>query len=106
MSTSPIPGEHHPIPPHELPPVDPPSARFIMQLFVIPFLVVVVLVCLLLLVYGLFGKLATSSRDAIDYVQTIRSGNENRRWRAAYELASLIQNEPSLARDSKLQDEI
>lgn len=92
--------------PDELPPVDPPSAKFIMQLFVVPFLVVVVLVCVLLLVYGLFGKVASSPRDALDYVQTIRAGNENRRWRAAYELASLIHNEPQLRRDAKLQSDL
>jgi hypothetical protein len=93
-------------PPLDLPPVDPPSARFILQLFVIPFVVVVILVCILLIVYGLFGKLATGGQDALEYVQIIRSGNENRRWRAAYELASQIHNEPNLARDSKLQNEL
>jgi hypothetical protein len=67
---------------------------------------VVILVCVLLLVYTFFGKLASNSRDAIEHVRVIRSGNENRRWRAAYELASLIQNEPSLAHDDKLQDEL
>ncbi|GIW89176.1 MAG: hypothetical protein KatS3mg108_3500 [Isosphaeraceae bacterium] len=91
-----------PTTPDELPPVDPPSARFILQLFVIPFVVVVILVCLLLIVYGLFGRLATGGRDALPLVQAIRSENENRRWRAAYELASLIYNEPKLARDSAL----
>lgn len=93
-------------PPVELPPVDPPSAKFILQLFVIPFLVVIVLVCVLLLVYGLFGKLAAGSRDALEHVQIIRSGNENRRWRAAYELASLIHNEPSLAKDDQLRRDL
>lgn len=95
-----------PPPPTELPLVDPPSARFIMQLFVIPFIVVVVLVCLLLVVYGLFGRLATSGQDALGYVQEIRSENENRRWRAAYELASLIYNEPKLANDPALLGEL
>jgi HEAT repeat protein len=99
MTSEPTP---RPTTPDELPPVDPPSARFIMQLFVIPFIVVVILVCLLLVVYGLFGRLATGGRDATPLVQSIRSENENRRWRAAYELASLIYNEPKLARDSDL----
>lgn len=89
-----------------LPPVEPPSARFIMQLFVIPFIVVVVLVLSLLVVYGLFGRIATGGRDALEFVQAIRSQNENRRWRAAFELASLIHNEPKLAHDDALQAEL
>lgn len=89
-----------------LPPVDPPSARFIMQLFVIPFIVVLVLVFFLLVVYGLFGRIATGGRDAIEFVQAIRSQNENRRWRAAFELASLIHNEPKLANDAALLGEL
>ncbi len=105
MSES-LPPSHHKTPLIDLPPVDPPSAKFILQLFVIPFLVVVLLVCALLLVYGLFGKIASGSKDALEHVQIIRSGNENRRWRAAYELASLIHNEPSLASDAKLRADL
>jgi hypothetical protein len=95
-----------PTPPEELPPVDPPSARFIMQLFVIPFLVVVALVCGLLVVYTLFGRIGSGTHDAVEYVRTIRSGNEHRRSRAAYDLASLIHNEPKLAEDPALLGEI
>ena len=86
----------------ELPPVEPPSARFIVQLFVVPFVIVVVLVTFLLLIYTFFGRLATGGRDPGGYVEAIRSGNENRRWRAAYELASLIHNDDRLARDPEL----
>lgn len=93
-------------PPGDLPPVEPPSARFIVQLFIIPFLVVVVLVCFLMLVYVFFGKIATGGNDATDLVRTIRSGNENRRWRAAQELASLIHNDPKLTRDPALLGEL
>ncbi len=93
-------------PPGDLPPVEPPSARFIVQLFIIPFLVVVVLVCFLMLVYVLFGKMATGGSDATELVRTIRSGNENRRWRAAQELASLLHNDPKLTRDPALLGEL
>ena len=90
----------------ELPPIEPPSARFIMQLFVVPFLIVLVLVGFLLLVYTLFGRLATGGKDPGGYIQAIRSGNENRRWRAAYELASLIHNDASLVKNRDLLGEL
>ncbi len=105
MSTSPTPHEPPPPPLGDLPPVEPPSARFIMQLFVIPFIVVVILVCFLMLVYVMFGRLA-SGGDASDYVRAIRSNNPNRRWRAAYELASLIHNDSRLASDPRLLGEL
>ena len=82
----------------DLPPVEPPSAGFIVQLFVIPAIVVSVVIA----VWLLFGKLAGGERDVNEYVRIIRSENANRRFRAAYELASLITNEKQLARDPKL----
>jgi hypothetical protein len=82
----------------ELPPVEPPTAGFIVQLFVIPAAVV----AMVIVVWLLFGKLAGGERDANDYVETIRSGNEKTRWRAAHELASLIGNDKRLAEDSEL----
>lgn len=86
----------------ELPPVEPPTAGFVVQLFVIPAVVVAVVVA----VWLLFGKLAGGERDVADYVRTIQSENENRRWRAAYELSSLIQNDPKLAADPALLGEL
>ena len=85
-----------------LPPVEPPTAGFILQLFVIPALIVAVVIA----VWLLFGKLAGGERDAMEYVRTIRSANENRRWRAAHELASLIGNDDRLARDPALLGEL
>src|SRR5436309_14192952 len=82
----------------DLPPVEAPSAGFIVQLFVIPAIVVAVVI----VVWLLFGKLAGGERDVLEYVRTIRSDNVNRRWRAAYELASLIQNDRKLAKDPVL----
>ena len=84
--------------PHELPPVEPPSAGFILQLFVVP----AVIVAVLIVVVALFGKLAEGRRDPTEYLRAIREDNENLRWRAAFELANLIQNEKSLATDPKL----
>lgn len=82
----------------DLPPVEPPDASFIVQLFLIP----AVVVCVVIGVWLLFGKLAGGERDVNEYVRIIRSENANRRFRAAYELASLIKNENQLQSDPKL----
>jgi HEAT repeats len=89
-----------PEPPRELPPVETPSAAFIVQLFVIPAVVVIVFV----VVYLLFGRIAGGERTASEYVQKIKSDNGD--WRSAFELASLIQNDSRLAADPKLLGEL
>ena len=84
----------------DLPPVEAPSAGFIVQLFVIPAVVVAVVI----VVWLLFGKLAGGERDAREYVRLLRSPEAN--WRAAFELASLIQNDARLASDPELLGEL
>jgi hypothetical protein len=84
----------------DLPPVEAPSAGFIVQLFVIPALIVGVVI----VVWLLFGKLAGGERDAMEYVRQLRSPSAH--WRAAFELASLIQNDPKLASDPVLLGEL
>jgi hypothetical protein len=88
----------------DLPPVEAPSAGFIVQLFVIPAVIVFVVI----LVWLLFGKLAGGERDAMEYVRLIRASANNPRAanRAAFELASLIQNDPKLGSDPKLLGEL
>lgn len=75
--------------PEELPPVTPPSAGFIVQLFLIPALIVMAVVA----VWALFGKLAHSENDWTQLITDIRSNNELRRWPAAEVLAQLLRNE-------------
>src|SRR6516165_12416771 len=84
----------------DLPPVEAPSAGFVVQLFVIPAAVVVVVI----IVWLLFGKLAGGERDAMEYVQQLRLPHAN--WRLAFELGSLIQNDPAIAGDPKLLGEL
>jgi hypothetical protein len=84
----------------DLPPVEAPSAGFVVQLFVIPAAVVVVVI----IVWLLFGKLAGGERDAMEYVERLKQPQAN--WRSAYELASLIQNTPAIAADPKLLGEL
>ncbi len=86
--------------PSELPPVEAPSAGFIVQLFVIPALVVAVVI----VVWLLFGKLAGGERDAREYVRLLRETGAT--WRNAFELASLIRNDAKLASDPVLLGEL
>jgi HEAT repeats len=84
----------------DLPQVEPPSAGFVIQLFVIPAAVVVVVI----IVWLLFGKLAGGERDAMEYVRQLRSPSAN--WRLAFELASLIQHDAKIGSDPLLLGEL
>lgn len=70
-----------------LPPIEPPSARFIVQLFVVPALIVAAVIG----VYLLFGKLASRDVDWREHAADLRSANPQVRWRAALGLAQLLE---------------
>jgi len=74
------------------PPIEPPSAGFFVQLFVVPALIVLAVVG----VWALFGKIASSEEDWRELVEDIRNTNENRRWRGAYGLAMLLDRDQQL----------
>lgn len=71
----------------ELPPVEPPSAGFIVQLFVVPAIIVAVVVG----VYLLFGQLASGEQDWRKQLTDVRSDNPHVRWRGALGLAQMLQ---------------
>jgi len=71
----------------DLPPVQPPSAGFIIQLFLVPGLIVLVVVG----VWALFGKMASGEQNWRRLVEEIRQKNPHRRWRGAMGLAQLLQ---------------
>ncbi|HEY4312233.1 MAG TPA: HEAT repeat domain-containing protein [Pirellulales bacterium] len=91
-----------PSPDRGLPPVEPPSARFILQLFVVPGVIVIIIV----LVWLLFNWLAQMGSDPSKYVAALRS-NSKARWQAAASLADVLNDQrnadlkrdPALARD-------
>jgi HEAT repeat protein len=78
------------VPPGEsLPPVEPPSAAFLVQLFLIPGVIVGVIV----LVWVFFHWIAeTSSRDPEEYVQTLRRDSPDV-WQTAEHLAEMLRND-------------
>jgi HEAT repeat protein len=66
-----------------LPPVEPPSAGFLVQLFLVPAIIVAIIVC----VWLAFHWLAHLGNDPQAYVRTLRRNNEGR-WQAALNLAN------------------
>lgn len=72
--------------PESLPPVRPPSAGFLLQLFVVPAIIVAAVIA----VWALFGKLAGGDVDWRVLVEEIKSPNKHRRWRGALGLAQML----------------
>jgi len=73
--------------PENLPPVEPPSAAFIIQLFVVP----AVIVGAVIGVWLLFGSLATSDNNWQRQVNELRADSAQRRGRAAFTLSQMLQ---------------
>lgn len=84
--------------PAGLPPVEPPSGRFLAQLFLVPLIIVAVLV--LLAVAGMWWAHGRYGSDAdhltAHFVQELSSNNPDIWWRAAHELAQVLQRQESL----------
>ena len=73
----------HSYSPDSLPPVEPPSAGFLVQLFLVPALIVGIIVS----VWLAFHWLAQLGNDPQAYVRTLRRNTEGR-WQAALNLAN------------------
>ncbi len=71
-----------------LPPVEPPSAGFIIQLFVVPALIVIVIVAVWLTFTSLVRR---TSPDKV--IQGLEYGPSIARWQRASELADMLRNE-------------
>jgi len=72
-----------------LPPVQPPSAGFIFQLFVIPGLIVLAVV----VVWAAFGRIAASEQDWKSLVEELQSPNGHIRNRAMHGLAQVLEQD-------------
>lgn len=85
-----------------LPPVEPPSAGFILQLFVVPGLIVVIIV----MVWLMLNWLAHMGSDPQSYVKALERNNEAR-WQAAVNLANALRSDKGpLKNDSKLASQL
>src|SRR4051794_34912574 len=100
MSLRSMPGQLSPD--DALPPVEPPSAGFILQLFIVPGVIVVIIV----MVWLMFNWLVRQGSDPEAYIAALERNNEAR-WQAASNLADALRNDRSeeaalLKRDSRL----
>lgn len=82
--------------------LEPPSAGFIVQLFLLPAIIVGIIV----LVWVAFGKIASNARKVEDYIQGLRSHNPKLRWTTAHELAIRLRNDRKLASDPLLAQQL
>lgn len=82
-------GDFDGLPESALPEVQPPSAGFIVQLFVVPAVIVMIIVA----VYVLFGRLASGEADWRQLVTDVKSENNHVRWRSALTLAQVLQDD-------------
>lgn len=89
--------------PDVLPPVEPPSAAFLVQLFVVPAIIVSIIV----FVWLAFHWLAQLGNDPEAYVRTLRRANEGR-WQAALNLANDLRGPGggTLKNDTRLAGEL
>lgn len=78
--------------PEDLPRVEPPSAGFIVQLFLVPGLIVLAIVG----VWVGVNRLASSELDWRTLVADLQSPHEHLRWRGAYGLAQLLQADKTM----------
>lgn len=83
--------------PDDLPPVEPPSAGFILQLFLVPGLIVAAVIG----VWALFGQISSSEQDWRQQIVEMRSNNEHRRWRGANGLAQMLRADIELGKDGQ-----
>jgi hypothetical protein len=86
-----------------LPPVQPPSASFLLQLFLIPLVIVIIIV----MVWLLFSWLAHMGSNPQDLVRDIGKVNDAS-WQRAYNLAELMRKPQyaHLKSDPKLAQEL
>lgn len=87
-----------------LPPVEPPSARFIIQLFVVPALIVMMVVGVWIVVSWLVHRTTMRPEDLIAGLET----SSVARWQRASELADLLRNKrfAEFRQDGKAADQL
>jgi HEAT repeat protein len=68
----------------------------VLQFFVFPMAIVAVCVT----VFVVFGLVASEGKSARDYLADVRTGGQNRRWQAAFELSKVLQG----GKDPALKD--
>jgi hypothetical protein len=93
------PSATNPLPPDGLPPIKPPSGKFIAQLFLVPLLIALAVVGLFYTLQGVFGL--GGPRTAEQFLRSLDQANADVRWRAAQDLAQVLPRDDKLAADTK-----
>jgi hypothetical protein len=88
-----------PFPPGGLPPVAPPTAGFLVRLFVVPALIVAVGVGAAILFQMSFGWLLGAPQTPQQFLAKFDDANEQVRWRAAADLTQRLPRDDRLASD-------
>ena len=86
----------------DLPPVTPPSAKFIAQLFLVPGLIVIIAVGIL----WSFSWLASSERTPQQWINDLSDSNLEARWRTANDLVQVLTKDSALAGNPKFVIEL
>ena len=92
MDSSPPPAPITQAPVRGLPPVTPPSGRFIAQLFLVPGMIVLVAVVMLLAFRYLLG----GGYVPANFLKQLDSDNADIRWRGASDLAQVLKRPESM----------
>ncbi len=87
----------HPELSDDLPPVQPPSAGFIVQLFVVPGMIVAAVV----LVWFAFGRIAAVEQDWRSLTEELQSPNGHIRNRAMYGLSQVLEQDRRRGQDGQ-----
>ncbi|MCA9152003.1 MAG: HEAT repeat domain-containing protein [Planctomycetales bacterium] len=90
-------------PEDNLPPVQPPSASFLMQLFVVP-LVIVVAIVMVSLMFNWLAHMGTKPEDLVTQLNKVNPGS----WQKALTVANLLTDHKheDLRRDPKLAEKV
>src|SRR5262249_7114435 len=94
------PSSNHP-PTPGLPPVTPPSGKYIFQLFVVPGLLVAAIVVLFLALTGMARWLVGGPTNPEQFLKNLDNSNSEVRWRAAEDLAQVLLRDDNLASNPK-----
>ena len=86
-----------------LPPVSPPSAGFLMQLFVVP-MVIVIIIVMVCLMFNWLAHLGTNPHDLVDDLARLNPGS----WQKALNIANMLcdPRQEELRRDEKLAERL
>lgn len=76
-----------------LPPVEPPSAKFILQLFLVPGILVAVIVGFIWIFFGWIGGGPSTPEE---FLSGLKSHSELKRWKTAQELAQVLPRKKEL----------